>query len=42
MAPSQFEVGSNSITIPDPMQEAATFFARFDQPEVNDLGPADF
>ena len=41
-APSQFEVGSNSVTIPDPVYEAATFFARFDQPKVNDLGPADF
>ena len=37
--PSQFEVGSSSATIPD---DAATFFARFDQSEVNDLGPADF
>ena len=42
MAPSQFEVGSSSITIPDPAHEAAAFFTRFDQPEVNDLGPADF
>ena len=42
MASSQFEVGSNSATIPDLVQEAATFFAHFDQPEVNDLGPADF
>ena len=41
-ASSQFEVGSSSATIPDPVQEAATFFARFDQPEVNDLGLADF
>ena len=41
-APFQFEVGSSSTTIPDPAQEAVTFFARFDQPEVNDLGPADF
>ena len=41
-APSQFEVGSSSITIPDPAYEAVTFFTRFDQPEVNDLGPADF
>ena len=35
-------MGSNSATIPDPVQEVATFFARFVQPEVNDLGPADF
>ena len=41
-APSQFEVGSSSTIIPDPVQKAATFFARFDQLEVNDLGPADF
>ena len=40
--PSQFEVGSSSVTIPDPAYEAATFFARFDQPKVNDLGLADF
>ena len=37
--PSQFEMGSSSATVPD---DAATFFARFDQPEVNDLGSADF
>ena len=41
-APSPFEVGSSSTTVPDPMSEAAAFFARFDQPEVNDLDPADF
>lgn len=40
--PSQFEVGSSSATIPDPVSEAATFFAHFDQPKVNDLGPTDF
>ena len=40
--PSQFEVGSNSVTILDPANETAAFFARFDQPEVNDLGPANF
>ncbi|XP_065635828.1 uncharacterized protein LOC136070178 isoform X1 [Quercus suber] len=39
---SQFEVVSNSTTIPNPASEATAFFARFDQPEVNDLGPADF
>ena len=27
---SQFEVGSNFATVPDPVSEAATFFARFD------------
>ena len=40
--PSQFEVGNSSATILDPVNEATAFFARFDQPEVNDLGPADF
>ena len=38
----QFEVGSSSATVPNPMSEAATFFIRFDQPEVNDLDPANF
>ena len=37
--PSQFEVGSSSAAVPD---DAVTFLARFDQPEVNDLGPGDF
>ena len=37
--PSQFEVGSSYVTILD---DAASFFIRFDQPEVNDLGPAEF
>ena len=32
-------MGSSSTAVPD---DAATFFARFDQPEVNDLGSADF
>ncbi|KAL4654022.1 hypothetical protein ACB092_01G348000 [Castanea dentata] len=41
-APFQFEVGSSSATILDPASEAAAFFTRFDQPEVNDLDPADF
>ena len=41
-APSQFEVGNSSTTIQDPVNEVAAFFARFDQPEVNDLGPANF
>ena len=40
--PFQFEVGSSSVTIPDPTYEAAAYFARFDQPEVNDLGPTNF
>ncbi|XP_065628427.1 uncharacterized protein LOC111985721 isoform X2 [Quercus suber] len=41
-APSQFEVGSSSATVPDPAREAAAFFTRFDQPEVNNLDPANF
>ena len=41
-ASSQFEVGSSFATIPDPVQEATTFFAHFDQPKVNDLVPAYF
>ena len=39
-APSQFEVGSSSATISDPVSEAPSFFIRFNQPEVNDLSPA--
>ena len=35
-------MGNSSATIPNPANEAVAFFARFDQPEVNDLGPADF
>ena len=41
-APSQFEVGSGSAIVPDLVSEAVSFFARFDQPEVNDLDPIDF
>ena len=41
-APSQFEVGSSSVTIPDLAHEATAFFTCFYQLEVNDLGPADF
>ena len=40
--PSQFEVGSSFVTILDPVHEVVAFFAHFDQPEVNDLGPSDF
>ena len=40
-APPQFEVGSSSATIPDLVSEVATFFAHFDQPEVNDLDLTD-
>ena len=39
---SQFEVGSSSTTVPDLASEAASFFARFDLPETNDLDPSDF
>ena len=35
-------MGSSFAAIPNPANDAATFFARFDQLEVNDLGPADF
>ena len=37
--PSQFEAGSSPTAVSD---DAATFVACFDQPEVNDLGPTDF
>ena len=37
--PSQFEAGSSSAAVPD---DAASFFVRFDQSEVNDLCPAEF
>ena len=38
---SQFEVGSSSATISNPVSEAVSFFTHFDQPKVNDLGPAE-
>ncbi|KAK9998072.1 hypothetical protein SO802_017675 [Lithocarpus litseifolius] len=41
-ASSQFEVGSSSTVVLDPMSEVTAFFARFDQSEVNDLDTADF
>ena len=41
-APSQFEEGSNSATVPDLVSEAMAFFTYFDKPEVNDLNLADF
>ena len=37
--PSQFEAGNSSAAVPD---DAASFFVRFDQLEVNDLGPVEF
>ena len=37
--PSQFEAGSSYVAILD---DDASFFIRFDQPKVNDLGPAEF
>lgn len=42
-APStQFEIGNISTAVPDLVSEAATFFARFEHVEVNDLDMADF
>ena len=35
-------MGSSFATVLDPVGEAATFFVHFDQPEINDLDPADF
>ena len=37
--PSQFEAGSSSTAVLD---DATSFFVRFDQLEVNDLGLAEF
>ena len=37
--PSQFKAGSSYVAIPD---DAASFFVRFDQLEVNNLGSAEF
>ena len=34
---SQFEIGSNSTTISNPVSQVAAFFTRFDQAETNDL-----
>ena len=39
---SQFEVGSSSTMVLDPVSEATTFFTSFDQPKVNDLDLANF
>ena len=39
---SQFEVGSSSAMVPDPVDEVAAFFTHFDQPKINDLNHADF
>ena len=36
---SQFEVGSSFAVVPDPVDEAAAFFAHFDQHDINDLDP---
>ena len=41
-APSRFEVGGGSTTVPNPMSEVVAFLTLFDQPEVNDLDPVDF
>ena len=39
---SQFKVGNSSAVVPDLVGKAATFFAHFDQHEINDLNPANF
>ena len=39
---SQFKVGSSSAMVPDPVGEAAAFFACFDQSKINDLDLANF
>ena len=41
-AHSQFEVGSSSATLSDPVSEVAAFFTCFDQSEVNDLSLTEF
>ena len=40
--PSRFEIGSSSATVPNPVSEAAAFFAHFEQVETNDFDLADF
>ena len=35
-------MGSSFSVVPNPVGEAATFFAHFDQSEINDLDPTDF
>ena len=37
-----FETGSSSTIVNDHVDEATTFFSRFEQVERNDLDPADF
>ena len=39
---SQFEVGSSFAIVLEPVSEATAFFARFYQPQVNDLNSTDF
>ena len=41
-SPSRFEIGSSSATVPNPVSEAAAFFAHFEQVETNDFDLADF
>ena len=41
-AHSQFEVGSSSATLSDPVSEVAAFFTCFDQSGVNDLSLTEF
>lgn len=37
-----FEIGSSSTTVSDPVNEAATFFAHFEQVETNNRNSVDF
>lgn len=37
-----FEIGSSSTTVPNPVSEATTFFARFEQVKTNNLNSVDF
>lgn len=39
---SQFEISSSYATVFDPMNEATSFFNRFDQVKINALDPTDF
>ena len=42
-APStRFEISSSSAAVPNPVSEATTFFAHFEQVVTNDLDLADF
>lgn len=39
---SQFEIGSSSATVCDPMGKATAFFTSFDQAKTNNLDPVNF